>query len=194
MTETEIRKDCERKFATHKATLIQDSDRYCIIDWRREDGGEEYYVNYIVDKKRGSLIVSGDLGDSIATWYNPVTAHKLASYVNDVGYYISKMQCSSDKFYYEFDDIVDDIRHMLSNDALDLFNYHNEDEFWDEIKDEVMMSRHDDNFYPTERLYDMVSEQCLDYYETLHCCGRRIAPRVYLWAVGFQMACKQLAL
>ena len=194
MIETEIRKHCEQKFATHKATLLQDTDRYCIIDWRREDGSGEYYVNYIVDKERGSLIVSGDLGDSIATWYNPVTAHKLASYVNDIGYYISKMQCSSDKFHYELDDIVSDIRNLFSHDELDLSGYYREDEFWDEIEDEAMMSCHDDNFYPTERLYDMISEQYPDYCENLHCCGRRIAPRVYLWAVGFQMACKQLDL
>ena len=62
MTKERIAKFCE-KFNTHKATLIQDTDRYLIIDWRRADGSGDYYVNYIVDKKRGNLIVSGDLGE-----------------------------------------------------------------------------------------------------------------------------------
>ena len=56
-----------KMFKTHKAALLQDNERYCIIDWRRADGSGDYYINFIVDKERGSLIVSGDLGDSIAT-------------------------------------------------------------------------------------------------------------------------------
>lgn len=46
----------------HKATLVQNTDRYTVIDWRKADGSGDYYVNYIIDKKRGSLIISGDLG------------------------------------------------------------------------------------------------------------------------------------
>ena len=67
MIPEKISKMCDNRFAMHKATLVQDTDRYLIIDWRRADGSEEYYVNYILDKERGSLIVSGDLGSSIAT-------------------------------------------------------------------------------------------------------------------------------
>ena len=53
-------------------------------------------MNYIVDKKRGSLIVSGDLGDSIATWYNEIKPSNLKNYVkNDIEYYISKIQTAS---------------------------------------------------------------------------------------------------
>ena len=83
MTKERIAKFCE-KFNTHKATLIQDTDRYLIIDWRRADGSGDYYVNYIVDKKRGNLIVSGDLGDSIATWYNKIKPSDLKNYVKNV--------------------------------------------------------------------------------------------------------------
>lgn len=59
MTTENIKQMFEKGFATHKATLIQNTDRFLIIDWRRADGSGDYYVNYIVDKKRGSLIVSG---------------------------------------------------------------------------------------------------------------------------------------
>lgn len=76
MTEEEILNECKEKFSTHKATLIQDTERYMIIDWRRADGSINYYVNYILDKKRGSLIISGDLGDCVATWYNAVSPKK----------------------------------------------------------------------------------------------------------------------
>lgn len=72
MTTEKIKQMCENGFATHKAKLIQNTECYLIIDWRRADRSNDYYVNYIVDKERGSLIVSGDLGDSIATWYNHI--------------------------------------------------------------------------------------------------------------------------
>lgn len=67
----DIIKTCKENFSSHKAELIQDTERYFAVDWRKEDGSGDYYVNYILDKKRGSLIISGDLGDCIATWYNP---------------------------------------------------------------------------------------------------------------------------
>ncbi|MDY6278695.1 MAG: hypothetical protein SPL63_01065, partial [Roseburia faecis] len=70
----------------HKATLIQNTDRYTIIDWRKGNGSGEYYVNYIIDKKRGSLIISGDLGDCIATWYNSNSVHDIARYTRSVDY------------------------------------------------------------------------------------------------------------
>ena len=58
MNEEEILNKCKERFAAHKATLIQDTDRYMIIDWRKADGSIDYYVNYILDKKRGSLIIT----------------------------------------------------------------------------------------------------------------------------------------
>ncbi len=61
----EIVENCKERFSTHKATLIQDTERYFAVDWRSESGSGDYYVNYILDKKRGSLIISGDLGDCI---------------------------------------------------------------------------------------------------------------------------------
>lgn len=35
MNEEEILNECKKRFSAHKATLIQDTDRYMIIDWRK---------------------------------------------------------------------------------------------------------------------------------------------------------------
>lgn len=123
MTKERIAKFCE-KFNTHKATLIQNTDRYLIIDWRRADGSGDYYVNYIVDKKRGSLIVSGDLGDSIATWYNKIKPSNLKNYVkNDIEYYISKIQTASNLFYYDEKNVVESIKYNLKDFDSDERNF-----------------------------------------------------------------------
>ena len=115
MNEEEILNKCKERFAAHKATLIQDTDRYMIIDWRKADGSIDYYVNYILDKKRGNLIISGDLGDCIATWYNAVSPRQMRSYLKDVHYFTSKFQCSTDKYIYDPDSAFEDIKYQLKD-------------------------------------------------------------------------------
>lgn len=184
-------------FATHKATLVQDTERFLVIDWRRADGGIEGYVNYIVDKERGSLIVSGDLSSSIASWGNPIEVANLQKYLNDLGYYISKMQCSTDTYSHYSDDVVADIKkHFTENDIhIEANNlYDNEDEFWTDVENEVDNCCLDNQFRPTELLISIISDYAPDYRNWLYYCGQRIKPRVHLWALGFQMACAQLNL
>ena len=36
MIPEKISKMCDNRFATHKATLVQNTDLYLIIDWRRK--------------------------------------------------------------------------------------------------------------------------------------------------------------
>lgn len=200
MKPEEIKAICNRGFATHKATLIQNTDRYCIIDWRRADGSGNYYVNYIVDKARGSLIVSGDLGDSIATWYNSLDPAELKNYIhNDVNYYISKIRCSSDLYDYDVNDIVEEIKNQL--DESDVAEYveesdrfDDEDEFWEFVEDEVSDGVYRDMFIPSQELRDVIEEIECDSWEWLGDCGKSINVRVYLWAEGFYMACDQLGI
>lgn len=182
------------RFATHKATLIQDTDRYLAIDWRKSNGSGDYYVNYIIDKKRGSLIISGDLGDCIATWYNKLDAAKVKSYVKDVSYFMGKFQCASDSYTYNEDDAMADIKDRLGAD-FDCLDFSDSiDEFWDDLEIEISESTSRDTFLPTSKLIEMIEQIDPDYHEWLYSCGQRIHPRVYLWAVGFQMACDQLGL
>ena len=178
MTKERIAKFCE-KFNTHKATLIQDTDRYLIIDWRRADGSGDYYVNYIVDKKRGSLIVSGDLGDSIATWYNKIKPSDLKNYVkNDIGYYISKIQTASDLFYYDEKNVVESIKYNLedfdSDEIISSYSEHSscymesEDDVWEELEHEVSNCIYGNKFIPSELIVDFCSELDTDYFEWLY--------------------------
>lgn len=187
---------CAKQFATHKAKLIQDTDRYFIADWRRADDSSDYYVNFIIDKKRGSIIISGDLGDCIATWYNELTPAKLCSYIrHDVRYFISKFQASSDKYVYDEDDILDDIKkHFTECDIkLDVSDdYENEEDFWEIVSDEIYNSYNNDSFHPTERLIELIGMYDSDWWEWLPYCGRRVDKRVYLWIYSLDSVLKQL--
>ena len=199
---SEIYKTCQERFATHKATLIQNTDRYLAIDWRKNNGSGDYYVNYILDKKRGSLIISGDLGDCIATWYNKLDAEKVKSFVNDVPYFMGKFQCASDDYTYDGGDVIADIREYFENFNIDTtdvssieFGIYDMDDFWQAVEEEVSESTcRSGVFAPTNRLIKIIEHVDCDCYEWLYNCGQRIHQRVYLWAVGFQMACDQLGL
>lgn len=199
MSKDEIKEMCNYHFSTHKAELIQNTNRYLIIDWRRADGSSDHYVNYIVDKERGSLIVSGDLGDSIAVWYNPVDPANLKCYIRDIRYYMSKIQCATDLYEYDEKDAVEEIREYLDKKAVQNFieadtdyNFSNADDFWEYVEGEVSECIDRSGFRPSDELYEVIGEIDCDCWEWLSDCGKSIDIRVYLWADGFRKACEQL--
>ena len=189
---------CADRFSTHKATIITENDRYFILDWRREDGDGDWYINFIVDKKRGAFIVSGDLGDSIAVWYNPVTPEELRGYVFNVDYYIKKIECASDLYVYDEDDIIADLKDHIDIDAEDAYlethnEYGNSSELWGDITEYIRDSLFDrDQFIPSDDLITIIKDFDPDYCEWLHNCGKCIDGRVYIWTIGFHMAMEQL--
>lgn len=197
-----------------KATLIQHSNRYTIIDWRREDGSGEYYCNFIVDKKRGSIIISGDLGDCIATWYNELKVKDLAHYMRNTGYWTGKIQCSSNLYEIDSDDWMEDfkdwykdwfedgdwldeiVRHenpnldLTEEDNLSEERDYQLEEFKDELEKSIISTESGDIFYPTDRMSELMDIIDPDWYENSF--GRRYNLRIYLWGEGFYMACRQL--
>lgn len=188
----------KKHFENHKAKLVIDTEDFTVIDWRNADGSSNYYVNFFVDKRRGSLHVDGDLGSSIATWYNRLKISDLKSYIyNDVGYYMGKFQCTSDDYVYDEDEVFEDLVEMLDRDAIDEYietsvEFDDFDEFKEEVIDEIRNSMRGRLFIPTDRLYEIVTDIYQDAWEGLSSCGRSVDCRVYLWAIGFYMAVTQL--
>lgn len=188
-------KNAEQAFQKrgHKAKLILNTERYTGIDWRQASGSGEYYVNYIVDKKRGSLVISGDLGDCIATWYHPLTVKDLAVYVRDVGYFVGKFQCYSDKYWFRDEDVFADIKQELKDMDVDMSTEKFQDD-WDNFQcdaaDDIDEAQ---GFFPHEESKDFLDRYLGDdWQEDADFWGRRISPRVYLWAIGLNMAVRQL--
>lgn len=175
----------------HKATLLQNTERYTIIDWRRENGSGEYYVNYIIDKKRGSLIISGDLGDCIATWYSCNSVHDIARYINNVSYFISKFQCASNSYDYDEDDILEDIREELTDSDVECTEEFEAD--WDNFTSDFGDDVYRDGFHPSRDKTEFLENYLgPDWWESVSNWGRRINRRVFFWIAGFNMAVEQL--
>lgn len=192
------REIAEERFKNHKASLVVDNERITIIDWRNEDGSSDYYVSFIVDKMRGSLHIDGDLGSCIATWYNPLKIKDLASYIyHDIGYFMGKFQCTSDDYSYDDDDVFDDLMDELDRESVEEYversdDYEDWSEFEEAVRDEICESMRGRLFVPTDELNKIATDIFPDAWEFLSDCGQRIDGRVYLWAIGFNMACRQL--
>lgn len=193
---TTIQEYCQHHFSTHKAVLIQDTDRYFAADYRRADGSSNYYINFIVDKQNGSLIISGDLGDCIATWSNRLTPHKLNGYIrNDCWYFISKIQTSTDKYNYNPDDAYTEIVTSLTEDGFEVpagYDYLTEKEFFEELREEVQKSYCYSQYNVTEKLYDMMTAVNPDCVESFAFYGRSVDMRIHLWLYAFNEVCEQL--
>ena len=107
--EVKMREHAREFFANHKAAIRVNTEDIMVIEWRNQNGSSNYYVQYIFDAKRGMLAISGDLGDCISCWYNPLTFKNLVKYVQDIEYWMGKFQTSSDSFTYEWSNIEDNL-------------------------------------------------------------------------------------
>lgn len=190
--------NAKKHFKNHKAKLIVNTEDFAMIDWRNANGSSSYYINFVVDKRRGSLHVDGDLGSSIATWHNRLEISDLKSYIyNDVGYYIGKFKCTSDDYVYDEDEVFKELVELLDRDAIDEYIEKSEEfddfeEFKDNVINEIGNSMRGKMFIPTDRLCEIATNIYQDAMEGLCSCGKLIHGRVYLWAIGFYMAVTQL--
>ena len=186
-----------RTFKNFIADPVVNDEQFFIVDWHNENGSNEYAIRYILDIKKGNFIITGDAGDCIASWYNKVTPDKLKKYLESIGYYISKIQISFDKYTYNMTDIKEDLDEikkdvLRENPDLDIDKVNEDFDNMLELIDGIDYS--EEIYYPDELIH-LFEEYNEDWYESDFVrLGKRISQRVVLWTVGFQMACEQLGL
>lgn len=187
----------------HKAIPVLINNKFWIVDWQKAEGGNEYAVRYYIDIEQGILIITGDLGSCVACWYNKVVPEDMQSYIQSIDYFISKMQCTSDKYTYEYEDVRDDIASLkeevikeveedegekISDDKLNeiVDDFDDIQSFFDESNVSECMN------YP-DSIIEIFEKYRTDWWESEFTdIGRRINPRVYLWAVGLREAFMQI--
>lgn len=186
----------KRTFGNFTAMPLVINQDFFIVDWRNKNGSGEYAVRYILDIQRGELVITGDIGYAIASWYNPVSPRNMCQYVNDIGYFISKLRCSSDKYTYHWQDVKEDLeclKETLVQDGYDKISVDADIE--DLLGYFSDMEINENTSYP-EPIAEIFEKYDQEWYESQDFCkiGKRINPRVYGWAIGFQMACEQMYL
>lgn len=181
--------------------LILEDENFFIMDWRDKHGSGNLATRYIVDKKKGDLIIKGDAGDCIASWYNEVTPEDLVHYINSTEYFIGKMQCTTNKYSYRPKDVDEDLEE-IKQECLKLLQ---EDSLLAEVTEEEMeedfqkmqaildyMSLSENSQYP-DKLIELMGKYDPDWWEgDFSRLGKRIDKRVYLWTYGYQEGVERL--
>lgn len=179
-------------FENHEAKIVLHKPDIIILDWRNKNGSREYYVRYILDKPMGSLIIQGDLGTAVASWYNRVEAHDMVRYVQNIPYFVEKLVCSTDKYTYHADDVKNDIEEHFIQLAVGCELNEQKEILHDMeyVVDKVIEAHHNNTSYDDDTIavfgkYDI--EPCdIDDF------GRRISERVKLWSEGFARAYEEV--
>lgn len=182
-------------FENHVAKIVVNNRSVLVLDWRDKNGSSEYYIRYIVDKEIGSLIIQGDLGFAVACWYNKLDPRSLAGYVKNIGYFTEKLQCSTDKYTYDDDDIKSDVYQYFDDIAVG----YEGDELREVIDDcQYIIRAITDAKHNNDGLDDearrILEKYDPDWWENpyLGNAGRRVAERVKLWADGYARAVREV--
>lgn len=202
--ETKERKEREKAravFSNHVAAVRVDANDVMVIEWRDKSGSCLYYAQYIIDMRRGLLVVSGDLGYCLSDWGNALKVEKLVNFVQNVSYWIGKFKASSDCYTYKAEDIKEDLMEMRDEYIQNKSDYdldYPDDKIikdFDELSDILCDNWNGEESLPQDAI-DIIKTYDADWWDGHEWIftGRRICSRVYLWSEGLKMAFEQLAL
>ena len=101
-------KKARKRFEKHSAKVVLKIPELTIIDWANGDSSNNA-IRYILDTQKGNLIITGDLGDAVFSWYHKESVANLVKYTKDLTYLVEKAQTASDLYTFEKEDIEEDL-------------------------------------------------------------------------------------
>lgn len=182
------------------STIVFEDENFFVMDWKDKNGSGNLATRYIVDKKKGDLIIKGDSGDCIASWYNPVRVEDLVHYINSTGYFIGKMRCTTNKYTYEHNDVEEDLEDekqeylkMIRDGDIDSITEDELEEDFGRMLEILEDCPIGENLTYPEELTDLFSKYNVDWWESQFVrLGERIDKRIYLWTYGYQEGVERL--
>lgn len=194
----------DKNFENHIATVLLENENFFALNWQDKEGGNYYRICYFLDKKEGTLYIGGDVGSSIARWYRKETPEVIASYMNNIGYFLEKVECSTDSYIRTEGQIEKDIEILKVDISADLEEEYSGEELTKRLKELEDDFNTVDAFLSWEVpktgnfTFNTETSEILEKYlggdwmETAYTIGLTVHPRVFLWIEGFQLALKQL--
>lgn len=104
-------------FKNHIATFT-DYGNIKILDFKNPESSE-YHIRFLFEEDYCRLHISGDLGSLVATNYNNMTYNGFSDFVNDIGYFEGKIDCTErDIYYYDEEQAKDDILNLIEEEDI----------------------------------------------------------------------------
>ena len=90
-------KEQEKRFENHIATLA-DYGNIKVLDFKAPETNDDR-IRFLFEEDYCKLHISGDLGELIATNYKNMTYDNFDCYIDNVGYFREKIDCTSRNIY-----------------------------------------------------------------------------------------------
>lgn len=187
-------------FKSHVATF-SDYGNIKILDFKKPNSSE-YRIRFLFEEDYYRLHISGDLGELIATNCRNMTYEDFSEFVNDVGYFESKIDCHSRPIYvFDEDAAKEDLRELFKEDSLMIdtaankYLWESEDEQRiDDAICDILVDFSETTGMGSKGLEEL-SEYILDPYEA-HTTASRIGKRptgiLNLYMLAFKLAQENL--
>jgi len=184
-------------FKDHIATFT-DYGNIKILDFKKPDSNH-YRIRFLFEEDYCRLHISGDLGELIAVNYNNMTYDCFSDFVNDVGYFRSKIVCHSrDLDYYDEDKAREEIveylkEHELYEDVVEDYYFYNGSDaekttyFLDDVMEDF-----DDESGIGSKGYEILCAIDSRIWEHIYDFGKEETGILDLYMLAFKLAQKQL--
>lgn len=186
----------KENFKNHVATFT-DYGNIKILDFKKPNSSH-YRIRFLFEEDYCRLHISGDLGELIATNYNNMTFEKFRDFVNNTGYFESKINCHSrDIYVYDKYKAIEDLKALieeyeLKEDVLYKYDfYETDEENIDYFIEEVLEDFYDDRGIGSKG-YDVASSLICDFFEDVESIGVEETGILELYMLAFKLAMKQL--
>lgn len=184
-------------FKDHVAAFT-DYGNIKILDFKNPNSSH-YRIRFLFEEDYYRLHISGDLGELMASNCYNMTYEKFSDFVNNIGYFESKIDCHSRKIYvYDEDVAKEDLKKYLEEyEYLEFVLNHDRYE-WDtdedklyEFFEDVLEDFSEDNGIGSKG-YDVLSEYMDDVWEFASDIGKRTTGILDLYMLAFKLAQEQL--
>lgn len=157
----------KERFKNHKATITDYGD-IKILGFKNPES-LDYRIRFLFEEKYCRLHISGDLGELSAVNYCNMTYEKFGDFVDDVGYFESKIECHSRPLYVYDEDAAKEqlIEFLDDNDIL------TEDEDRREMLIYEVMEHFSEDNGLSERGISILDEHYCDNYE-VYCFASKL--------------------
>lgn len=193
----EVAEQAKRKFKSFTAGIDDHGDT-AIISWKRQDD-YKYSMRYLIDKKGGTVTVTGDLGEGIMRWWHPISLKFLMKSTSDIYQIMDTAQyrimvSSVPDYVVRREDVIKEMKEGMYSDEIKKALEKTETKM-EEIAGIIESDSYGRNCLEEEEYEDLMKfnrklyETCQMSYMDI---GRRIQPKHIYWCVGLNMALNDL--
>ena len=188
MTEEEI-KYAKDRFKNHIATFT-DYGNIKIIDFKNPES-VNYRIRFLFEEDYYKLHITGDLGELVASNYNNMCYESFKDFVDNIGYFKSKIKCHSNDIYeYDYEKAKKDLEERLEEcDFTPEDDFESEEELREKKIEEILEDLNTRTGLGS-KAYDILSELDPDCFEWIDVVGRVDTNILELYMLAFKQAVK----